>query len=185
MHVRLSTSLGTPVVAEDGEEQIGSLAGAVVHPDLGTIEGFYVGRPGFLGRGEELFLPAMDVLHWGHRIRVRSEDALVPLEDIVRLHALAGEGRTVIGQQIVTESGVSLGTCRDIQFETKTFRLEWIFPKKWLRFRTEIPASSIIEVRPDAIVVRDALAGVTERSVLKALDELAEGPVPPRLPDAS
>ncbi len=186
MHVRFSICLGTPIVAENAEERAGTLSGVLLHPDLGTVEGFFVQVPGMF-RAEHLFLSAMDIVHWGSRIRIRDEDVLSPLEDRVRLSSLYHEGRTILGQKILTESNVALGTCRDLQFETKTFRLEWIFPKKWLRWGAGIPVTAIIEVRKEAVIVRDLAAGIEEKapSVLKALDQLTEAPVPPRLPEAS
>ena len=183
MHIRLSTALGSPIVTEDMEERVGVLDGALVHPDLGRVEGVFVRVAGFF-HSARLFLPSQDIRHWGHRIRILSSDVLVPLEEIVRLQAFALEGRTVLGQRIRTESGVLVGVCRDVQFETATFRLEWIFPKTFLRWQPALPASAIVEVRPDAVIVRD-LSVTEKRSVLKTLDELTEAPVPPRLPDAS
>ena len=179
--------LGMPIVAENADEAVGTLSGILIHPDLGRIEGFFVRVPG-LFQTDHLFLATQDVLHWGSRIRVLDPDVLSPLEERVRLHSLFLEGRTVLGQKILTESVRQVGTCRDVQFETKTFRLEWIFPKKWWRWGTGIPATAIIEVRGDAIIVRDLAAGAEQprgQSVLKALDQLAEAPVTPRLPETS
>ncbi len=187
MHVRFSTVRGAPVIADSGEETVGTLSGLLLHPDLGTVEGFFVRTRGIL-RTEELFLSVRDILHWGKSIQIHDAGVLLPLEEHVRLHRLAEEGRTILGQRILTESGTAFGVCRDVQFETKTFRLEWLFPKKWMRWRPGIPVTAIVEVRPDAVIVHDALLeerSGTKRTVLQTLDRIAEAPGPPRLPEAS
>lgn len=140
-----------PVVDDRGDEAIASVSGVFIHPDLGKLEGIFVRT-----NDAELFLAVQDIVHWGRTIVVCDSDVLGPLDERVRLSSLWSEGRTVLGQRIVTESGMAIGRCGDVQFETDTFRLEWLFPRKWLRWQRPIPAASIIEVKADAIVVRNA-----------------------------
>jgi sporulation protein YlmC with PRC-barrel domain len=152
-----------------------------IHPDIGTVEGFFVRSSTFLG-GEELFLASQDISHWGTRIRLRHADTLAPVEERVRLRTLLEEGRTVLGQRIITESGRVLGTCRDVQFETKSFRVEWLFSKRFFRWGTPLPITSVIEVRKDAIIVRDlTLPAEVEKvpSVLTVIEELREASASP------
>ena len=133
---------------------IGFLEDIFLNPETGTVEGFFVRIPGFF-HTERLFLACVDIAHWGVRVRVRSSDVLFPMEDHVRLQALFHEGRRMIHQRMLTESGRVLGHCEDVQFDTKLFRLEWLFPKKWFRWGTPIPASSILRVTKEAVIVRD------------------------------
>jgi uncharacterized protein YrrD len=161
MHVRFSTVIGLPVREDHAREACATLRDVLIHPDTGKIEGFFVAVPGFL-RSEERFLQTMDILHWGKHVRIRDTEVLIPVEDVIRLERLLEEGRPVLGQRILTEGELFIGMCRDVQFDTKHFLLEWIFPRKMLRWGRGIPASSIVEVRPDGIVVRDS-ALVTER----------------------
>lgn len=65
----------------------------------------------------------------------------------------------MLNQRIRTESGTSLGRCRDVQFNTDTMHIEWIFPRKWFRWGMALPVSDIIEVRNDAIIVKHPLTG--------------------------
>ena len=86
-----------------------------------------------------------------------------------------------MGQRLQTESGVALGVCRDAQFDTKLFRLEWLFPRLFLRWGVAVPASAIVEVRTDAVMVRDSVLGAVTDSgapVFKALDDLTKAPTP-------
>lgn len=156
MHVRFSTVVGLPVVEDSAEEMVATVSGILINPDIGKVEGFFVTVRGFL-QSQELFLSVQDILHWGSRVRIRDHHALAPLEDMVRLETLVAEGRTVLGQKIITENNAALGTCKDVQFDTVHFYLEWMFPKRFFRWARPIPVSSIVLVRSDAVIVRDAV----------------------------
>lgn len=175
MHVRFSTVVGLPIIEDGSEEEIAYLSHILIHPDQGKVEGFFVRIPGFF-KAEELFLSAMDIAHWGTVIRVRDAAVFSSLEDLIRLQSLYEEQRPVLNQTIVSEAGRLMGTCRDVQFDTGQFMLEWIFPRKWFRWATPLPASSIVQVRTDSIVVKDMAPVlqqvVTVPSVQEMLDPL-------------
>lgn len=154
MHVRFSAAIGMPVRVDQLEEDVGTVRGILIHPVTLKVEGFFIGIRSFL-RSQELFLSSLDIVHFGSRIRIRSIDALSPQDEIIRLQPLLADSRTVLGQMIMTESGGRIGRCSDVQFQTQTYHLEWLFPKKFFREQTPLPASSIVKVRGDAIVVRD------------------------------
>ncbi len=163
MHIRLSSCLGMPIRAENTEEVVGSVSGILLHPDRGTVEGFFVHAPGFLS-SSSLFLQTFDIAHFGRFILIRDHDRVGLPGDFLRIQPLLVDSRTILGQRIRTESGVSVGTCRDVQFETGSMRLEWLFAKRWFRWRDPIAAREIVEVRPEAIIVRDPPALVTEKA---------------------
>lgn len=169
MQVRISTCLGAEVVEESSEEVIGVLADMLIHPDTGAVEGFYVQVPGEGFGSSVLFCSSLDVLRFGARIYVRSADALGEPEEIIRLQPLLEDGRRVLGQPIRTESGSELGRCRDVQFDTESMHISWLFPKRRFRWGTGVPVSDIVEVRKDAIVVRDS-----PRPVMQLADEEKE-----------
>ena len=135
-------------------EMLGALSGILIDPDTGRIEGFFVHEKALLSSGDS-FLSTVDILHWGARIVVRSRDVLAPVEERIRLRPLLASPRPLLGQRIVTEGGQFLGRCGDVQFSTKDFRIEWLFPRRWWRFGIPIPVSQIIDVRREAVVVRD------------------------------
>lgn len=171
MHVRLSTCLGMVIVVAETQEHLGTLHSLLIHPDTGAIEGirFFIG--GAMGR-REYCVSSLDIVHWGLRIDVRSAEAAGPLEEYVRFQEILREGRTVLGQRILTEGGRNLGRCHDIQFHTGHFQTEWLFPRAWFRWGKPIPITSILEVRPDAIIVREMEVpekqSLLQREVLKA-----------------
>lgn len=178
MHTRLSTAIGLPVV-DDAEEQIGALSGIFIHPDTMAIEGFFVTISGFFS-SETLFLPSSGIEHWGSRIRIRHRDMLSDLDEFVRLSALYAEGRCVLGQQISTDSGRWLGRCKDVQFDTRVLRLEWLFPRLFLRWGIPLPVRAVLRVTPDAVVVRgeDKLEIADDATgAIAAIETLASTPV--------
>lgn len=183
MHVRFSTCKGTAVVEEGTEEGIGILSDILIHPDKGTVEGFFVQASG-IGFGEEAFLLSSDIVHWGVSVRVRDRAVLGDITDIVRLQDILRQRRPVLGQRIRTESGRTLGRCLDVQFNTERFVLEWLFPKKWFWWGVALPVSDIVEVKEDAIIVREGIASVPEKekkriaTVVEKIEEIVEVGVP-------
>ncbi len=153
MRARYTRSLGLPVLDEETGDVLGVLSGMVLQPDTGVVEGFFVRMHGW--SANEQFLIAHDILHWGTRITIRHRNVLSSVDDLVRVQTLLTENRPVLGQTIVTENGRALGRCVDVQFSTESFRLEWLFPRRWFRWGVAIPASQILEVKPEAIVVKD------------------------------
>ena len=178
MHVRFSVCRGMSVVEEETQEELGTVTAPLINSDIGKIEGFFVAIPG-LFRSEQRFIASQDILRMGIRLAVRHSEALFPIEEHVRLQPLLMEGRTVLWQLMRTESGKALGRCGDIQFDTKHFMVEWLFPRKFFRWGVALPLSSIIEVRKDAIIVRDSsvrepVPNVKIPSILKQFPEVAE-----------
>jgi len=163
MQVRFSTALGLPVTDEEMTEQIGTLSGVLLHPDTGQVEGFFVRVPRFL-HAEELFLSSFDILRWGLRVIVRDRDVLSPVEERIRLQSLLEDGRTILRQPIVTDTGRALGRCGDVQFDTVHFVVHWIWPKRWGRWGIPLPMSQVLEVRKDAIIVRDPAVAAPEKA---------------------
>ena len=158
-------------VTEDGtEETLGTLSQLLINPDTGKIEGCFALVPGFF-RSQHLFISVMDIVRFSTRIYVRHSEVLFPIEEHIRLLPLHLERRTLLRQQVRTETGKFVGWCQDIQFDTRHFMVEWIFPRKFFRWGTPLPLSSIIEVRKDAIIVRDTSVREKEAKVVPTLLE--------------
>ena len=127
MHLKYSSCRGMPVVEEGSAEEVGSFQEFLIHPDTGKIEGCFVAVPEFF-QSQILFVPVTDIVRWGTRISIRSSKSLFPIEEHIRLLPLFLEGRPVLRQPIRTQSGKYIGRCMDIQFDTRYFMVEWLFP---------------------------------------------------------
>ena len=156
MHLRFSTCIGTPVHVEGIEHAVGYLSGILIEPDTGKIEGFFVRSLGLI-RHPDLFLSTLDITRWGTRIIIRDTDVLSPPEDRIRLQPLLDDPRTILGQQIRTESGTLLGRCADVQFNTEAMHVEWLFPKKFFRYGIALSISQVLEVKSTVILVKDSI----------------------------
>ena len=176
MRARYTSSIGLPVLDEQTGVCLGTIGGILLNPDTGAVEGFFLRMQGFLSR-DDIFLRAVDILHWGLRVSVRSADVLTPAEDIIRLQPLLIGSRPVLGQCMLTQSGKVLGRCVDVQFSTKTFRMEWLFPRRWFRTGLPVPVTQIVDVRSDAIVLRD--------EIISAKEDEEVIPLIPQVPEAA
>ncbi|MFH0770664.1 MAG: PRC-barrel domain-containing protein [Candidatus Peregrinibacteria bacterium] len=154
MHVRFSTCRSLPVVEECSDEIVARIAGIVLQGDSGRVEGFFVRVPTFIG-SHVLFCASMDIRRFSTVVTIRDREVLSNIEDHLRIHALLDEKRPVLGQRIVTESGKRLGRCRDVQFDTETMQVSWIFPRRFFRFGIAIPVSAIVRVTQEAVIVLD------------------------------
>lgn len=155
MHVRFSMVKGILVVEQHAESLIGFIDGVVIDPDRGIILAFIVVEPRMLF-AHRYVLSVTDIVSWGTVVHVLDADRLAEAGEIVRLQPILQSPRTLLGQPIVSKrSRQSMGMCRDIQFSTKTFTLEWLFPRHTFRSGIPIAASDIEEVTNDAIIVRD------------------------------
>lgn len=155
MHLRFSSCIGLPIIEDGGDTVLGLVSGILIHPDTGKVEGFFVHS--ILHSSEPLFVSFIDIIRWGTRAYVRSADVLSPPHDRIRLQPLLEDSRTVLGQRIFTESGVSLGRCKDVQFNTESMHIEWIFPRKLFRWGVALSVAEIIEVQQKGIIVKNRL----------------------------
>lgn len=173
MHLKFSIALGTPVVEDESHQMIGKVSGVLLHPDTGQIVGFFVLVSSGLLSTHELFVQCPDIISWGTRVHVRSADRLVPPEDVVRVTNIMSGGRTILGQNVVTERKKTLlGVCRDIQFSTRTFMLEYLFPQKMFFAGTPIPASDVVRVTETAIIVREPARRKKVKSAIPEAEQL-------------
>jgi uncharacterized protein YrrD len=164
MQIRASVALGMPVVDEEAQEIVAFLSSPLILPDTGKIEGFFVISAGGLISGE-LFLSCSDIVAWGTRVHVLSFDRLSPPEELIRLQPLLDDPRPFLGQRIMTKRGKKvIGICDDVQFDTRHFLVQWIFPKKFFFFHNDpLPTTEILEVTPEAIIIREPLRPVRQK----------------------
>lgn len=169
MHLRASQIIGIPVVDDGTQQIVGFLHAPLIDPDTGRILGFFV-LSAFLGGGE-MFLQSLDIAAWGTRVHIRSEECLSPPEELIRLRSALEDPRLIIGQRIRTKTtNRCLGICRDIQFNTRHFMAEWIFPRRFFMSRQPLPMSDILEITPEAIIVKDPLRPV-RAPIQKEIDD--------------
>ena len=154
MHIRFSSCIGLPIVDDSTDDTVGMIHGILVDPDKGAVEGFAVTQSGF-GLKHVSFLSTLDIRRFGAAVHVGHPSVIGDAEDIVRLQGVLADTRRVIDQRMCTESGMQLGVCRDVQINTKTWHVEWLFPRRFFRWGTPVSIAQVIDVTEKAILLRD------------------------------
>lgn len=170
------------MVDQSTGERLAVISDLLINPDNGSIEGFFVVPIGGLRSAtDDLFLSTMDILRWGKSVTISALHAIAPASEMIRLERLLNDPRTVLGQKILSERGRRIGRCQDVQFNTKTWKIEWLFPRRWWSWGVAYPVSDVLEVRPDAIIVKDEVSIKEPVEVVQPEEEvdLASGLVTP------
>jgi hypothetical protein len=147
-------SRGMPVLERGGRLLPLVVVQPLLHPDTGVVEGVSLrarrwGSP-------LLAIRTDDLTRWTdeHLVVTRAE-AISPVADFVRFQAWLTEGRTLVGQRVVTLGGRRLGRCRDVLFDDELLQLIAIVPRRWGIWQLPVRRHDVLEVRPQAIIVRD------------------------------
>ncbi|MEP7114393.1 MAG: PRC-barrel domain-containing protein [Ilumatobacteraceae bacterium] len=106
--------IGQPVVSIATGDDLAEIKDVVFDARQGTITGFTLRKRGFLGRRMKNVLPAAAVASVGtHAVMVDNDDALTHPDDAPDDTAADGN-RNVLNDMVITESGRSLGTVKDV-----------------------------------------------------------------------
>jgi uncharacterized protein YrrD len=106
---------GLPVVTVRGGDDVAEVRDVIYDPDAGRLAGLTLNKRGFLAGRRREILPAEAVHAIGRdAVMVQDETSLVHPQDAPEEVAGTGPGRNVVGDDVLTESGVSLGTVRDL-----------------------------------------------------------------------
>jgi uncharacterized protein YrrD len=106
---------GLPVVTVTGGEAVAEIRDIVYDPLAGRVDGFTLNKRGRLAGRRREVLPAAQVHAIGRdAVMVRDADALVAPEDAPAEVGAPDQDRNVIGNDVVTEGGVSLGRISDV-----------------------------------------------------------------------
>lgn len=153
MHLLRSTAIGTEIIDTIDHHIHGIVSDILIDADRGKVAALLIRC---FDTPDHYALQTQDIESWGNRIHIRDAEVLGEIADFVRLKSLLEDPRAFIGQAIRTKSGQKLGRCIDVQFRSDTFDLEWIFPVKFFFMRgLALPVTEILEVTPDAIIVKD------------------------------
>lgn len=158
-----SRIVGMPVVEEGMMRPITTVKDVVIDPENGKLVAFIVDV------SKNLVVVPFDILSWGDIIRISDEDAIVPGDDVLRVHAVQKKGIKFFRTNVVTKSGNNLGQVIDFAIDNKTFELRKLYVAKMIlamfRYNSRlIAASEILEILPDKIIVKDELRLIPEKA---------------------
>jgi uncharacterized protein YrrD len=115
---RAAELIGLPVVALDTASAVGEVRDVLVDPERSRVIGFTV-------RGQGLLSPALLGILTGEHVRAIGRDALMVGSDDDVLRQRQGMGSALrdkpelVGREVVTRSGASLGTVSDVVVEVE------------------------------------------------------------------
>jgi uncharacterized protein YrrD len=106
---------GLPVVTVRGGEDVAEVRDVIYSPDAGRLVGLTLNKRGFLAGRRREVLPA-EALHaiGQHAVMVIDESSLVTPQDAPDDVAHPPSGRNVLGNDVLTAGGVSLGKVTDL-----------------------------------------------------------------------
>jgi uncharacterized protein YrrD len=106
---------GLPVVTVRGGEDIAEVRDVIYSPEAGRLVGMTLNQRGFLSGRRREVLPA-DMIHavGQHAVMVTDEGQLVAPEDAPDDVAHPATERNVLGDDVLTEGGTSLGEVVDL-----------------------------------------------------------------------
>lgn len=149
---------GLPVVTVTGGDDVAEVRDVIYSPDAGKIVGVTLNKRGFLSGRRREVLPAGLVHSFGRdAVMTMTEASLVAPIDAPDEVGHPATERNVLGNDVVTERGVSLGTVRDlVVLAGNTGEVVGYQIDKTNRGRSYIPLPIQLAVSGAALVVPDA-----------------------------
>lgn len=159
MHVRWAELREQPVASIEGTRRVGTVGDPIFNPESGTLLGCWV-KTGWLSQR---------VLPWAavreieaHGVVIAGPDELVHPQEVVRIENALKLHAPILGQRVVDESGVRLGSVQDVTIDSGAAMLVKLHTRN-----QDIPRGRIVEVRRDAVVV-EATQKVAESALAQA-----------------
>jgi uncharacterized protein YrrD len=115
LYMRTSEVIGLPVVTIRGGEDVAEIRDVIYAGDEGSLLGFTLNKRGFLRGRLKAVLPASSVGAIGTAaVMIEDESTLVAPADAPEEVARPATDRNVLGDAVITEGGVQLGTVSDL-----------------------------------------------------------------------
>jgi uncharacterized protein YrrD len=106
---------GLPVVTVRGGEDVAEVRDVIYNPSAGTLAGLTLNQRGFFSGRRREVLPSSSVHAIGqHAVMIMDQSALVAPDDAPEAVGQPAGDRDVLGNDVLTERGVSLGTVADL-----------------------------------------------------------------------
>lgn len=159
--------IGKSVLSLRGGSPIGQVNSVVIDPNNLKIEGWFATDKFSKERGIILAQDIRDMIPQG--FVVNDNDAITPVEDLVRLKSVLSLNFTLVDKPVITESGIKLGKVTDYSFDGESMFIQKLYVgqsvlKSFSGAILNIDRTQIIEVTDKKIVVNDAT--VTNRSAV-------------------
>lgn len=148
-----SQLIGLPLVVRGTGDRLGRVFDLSFDPDRGTLLGVHTTHA-------QVITPVDLGEVTDHRWNVRSVDAPIDEQDLVRLSSIPKSRRKLMGKKVRTRSGEELGLVGDLMIEMTTLSLIQLYVVKrwgwfWVTNEQLLEWHNIVEITEEAIIVKD------------------------------
>ncbi|PIS07327.1 hypothetical protein COT78_04190 [Candidatus Berkelbacteria bacterium CG10_big_fil_rev_8_21_14_0_10_43_13] len=169
MLILYSKLIGAPIAEIKEAAKLGSITDFVINNDDLTIAAAVV-EIGLPLISKKKIVSATDFVRiFKDGIIVSSDDAIVELDEIVRVAKLYEQKCHGLAQKVVTKSGQYIGHVYDYLINSNTGAIQKFYVKKMFTDRI-IPASAVISMEGKLITIKDDKPYVFVPTVETALD---------------
>jgi len=164
MEKMFSNIVGTSVYLSDGRKPIAMVGDVIMDTDRGKLLAFVVDK------SNQMVIMDRDIIGWGDVIQINNFDDIIEADDIIRLTDIRKKNIVLFGNKVLTREGKVLGKVVDFSLDTNNFELKNLFVAKYILGLLQydqriIPASKVVEILKDKVVVEDDLEIVKESGV--------------------
>lgn len=156
--MRTATSIqDEPIVDVSNGTRLGRVDRLIISPDSHQLVGL-VARSGGLFDGKQRIVDNADIRAIGaDAVTVKNADCVVPEDEAPQpIQDVLRDTRRFIGTQVVTQDGEALGKIDDVAIDESSRKLSAVIVGKGLLSSGDaIPASRLVSVGPDVVVVRN------------------------------
>jgi sporulation protein YlmC with PRC-barrel domain len=150
--------IGNHVVGHEDGAILALIKDAVINPDTGKIEAFWV-KPLNIPI-KNAILSTDSIIEWKKNIYINDERELAEADEIIKISEILTRNTFFIGNTVINESEEVLGKVIDVDFDTNKLYLKNIYVEKTflgiIKYQSRIFSyDSIIKVMPEYILVKD------------------------------
>jgi len=146
-----------PIFSLDEGQQMGKVRGVVVDPDNFSVVALVTDKQSWFG--DYKVIPYENVVSIGeHAVTIDKKTNMEKPSNIPQISKLMKKKVPLMGGKVISESGTLLGIVEEFSFDTQTGKIKSIevsgkFIESFFRGKMSIPASSVITIGTDAIIV--------------------------------
>jgi sporulation protein YlmC with PRC-barrel domain len=150
-----SQTVGSAIITESGH-QLARIYDVAFNTDTGKVVGFFTDHT-----GKNVVAP-LDIIQWGAALIVRDDESISESNEIHQVMESLKRGIRIFKNRVVTKNGEDLGRVIDFAVNNKFFTLtKLLVAKSFLGLvyykKRLIPATDIIEITKDKIIVKNPL----------------------------
>lgn len=163
MLIEFSKIIGLPIYELKNQTKVAMLFDLFVSNDDCQTEAIIAKTASFLGKMK--YISKKDVVEISKEaIIIRDDDALVDINELVRLKRKEKERPEIINSKVLTKNGSYVGKVYDFVVENNSLTIIRIYTKKLFDQRI-IPAGSIIKLEKNRIIIKDDFEAVREQII--------------------